>query len=246
MRLLTLKSVLVAVDLDDASVPALRTASRLAALAGAELHLLHVRLSPDLNRGPELKRHFDEVVPDAANAESVEEMVGRPAAVIVEHAVKVNADAIILGPHRRSGGDAVMGSTAAGVVRNASCPCLVVTGELRLPLQSVVVSVDLSDATAGSVSVALTWASALRPRSDNARLSILHVSETASSSAEQRMHEESARARPRWWRRPYRHSRSDEVRRRPSRCDHQRCRLRNAGPSGHGKSWQSQCTFRHG
>jgi hypothetical protein len=38
MRLLTLRSILVATDLDEASKPALRTGARLAPLAGASLH----------------------------------------------------------------------------------------------------------------------------------------------------------------------------------------------------------------
>ena len=46
MWLLTLKSVLLATDLGEASLPATRTAVRLATLAGATLHLVHVTDSP--------------------------------------------------------------------------------------------------------------------------------------------------------------------------------------------------------
>jgi nucleotide-binding universal stress UspA family protein len=197
MRLLSLKSILVAVDLDEASIPALRTAARLADLAGAELHLLHVRAVPDLDGGPRLGRHFRDVVEAAPVPDSVEEIVGLPAAVIVQHALKVKADAILLGPHRQTATDERLGSTASAVVNTASCPCLILANELRLPLQRVIAPIDISNPTGGSLSVALTWASALRPRTGNVALAALHVTNSASGTASLRLHEEIEQARVR-------------------------------------------------
>src|SRR5690606_17824489 len=97
MWLLTLKSILVATDLDETSQPALRTAARLAPLAGAQLHLLHVTGSsspgsPDAD--VRLREHFRLVAPDAPEPDTARVLPGSPAAVIVEHAARVEADAV--------------------------------------------------------------------------------------------------------------------------------------------------------
>jgi nucleotide-binding universal stress UspA family protein len=197
MRLLSLKSILVAVDLDDTSIPALRTAADLASLTDAELHLLHVRPEPDSDREPRLQRHFQEAAGDRRIPDSIEEIIGLAAPVIVQQALKVSADAIVLGPHRKGRSDAALGSTAAAVVNTASCPCLVLATELRLPLRTVMAPVDVSNAMGGSLSVALTWASALRPRSADVTLAALHVTNAAPDSAQQRLHEEVQHARSR-------------------------------------------------
>lgn len=178
MWLLTLRSILVATDLGEASLPALRTAARLAPLAGARLHLLHVADDPPPGGEARLREHFRRAVPEAPEPDGAAVIPGSPAAVIVEHAARMEADAVILGPHRRTGapeGTGAMGSTAASVVAAAPCPCLVVPAELRLPLERVVVPVDLSEIAGGALSVALSWASALRPPGGEARLTALHV-----------------------------------------------------------------------
>lgn len=198
MWLLTLKSVLVATDLDEASLPALRTAARLAPLAGARLHLLHVSGASSPDGDTRLREHFRFAAPDAPDPATARVIPGSPATVIVEHAVRVAADAIILGPHRRGGTRGKMGSTAARVVRTAPCPCLVAATELRLPLERVVVPIDLSEVAGGALSVALSWASALRPPRGKAHLTALHVTpDPAPPTAEQAVREEVRQARER-------------------------------------------------
>jgi nucleotide-binding universal stress UspA family protein len=195
MWLLTLRSILVATDLGEASRPALRTGARLAQLAGAALHLLHVADDPPPGGEARLREHFRLAVPDAPGPDGVAVIPGSPAAVIVEHAVRLGADAVILGPHRRQGAAGPMGSTAASVVVAAPCPCLVAAAELRLPLERVVVPVDLSEIAGGALSVALSWASALRPPGGEARLTALHVApDPASATAGQAVREEVRRA----------------------------------------------------
>lgn len=174
MRLLALKSILVATDLDAASQPALRTGARLAALADAKLHLLHVASQPEPHAADRLAAHFRAVVGEDAEAD-VEVVIGKPAETIVAHARKVDASVIVLGPHRHIGARTAMGSTASEVVRTAPCPCLVAAVELNLPLERVLAPIDLSEIAGGALSVALSWASALRPRGDDARLTALHV-----------------------------------------------------------------------
>ena len=198
MWLLALRSILVATDLGEASRPALRTAARLAPLAGARLHLLHVADDPPPGGEARLREHFRGAVPEAPEPDAVAVIPGSPAAVIVEHALRVGADAVILGPHRRVGATQEMGSTAAGVVRTAPCPCLVAATELRLPLERVVVPIDLSEIAGGALSVALSWASALRPPGGEAHLTALHVTPPpAPPAAGQAVREEVRRARAR-------------------------------------------------
>jgi nucleotide-binding universal stress UspA family protein len=197
MRLLTLKSILVATDLGDASLPALRTAARLAQLAGAEIHLLHVAGDPGPNDETRLREQFQLTASTGLEPLTVEVLSGSPAVVIVEQAVRVGADAIIVGPHRRAGATAALGSTAASVVRTAPCPCLVVVTELRLPLERVIAPIDLSEVGGGALAVALSWASALRPRGGDVDLTALHVTRSPASTTAREVHEEVQRARSR-------------------------------------------------
>ena len=181
MRLLTLKSILLATDLSDASLAPLRTASRLATLSGARLHVLHVVDRPGAGSRMQVEEHLRTSVPDAPAPASIIVVPGSPAEVIVEQAGRCGADTIVLGPHRRGGTGGELGGTASSVVRTASCPCLVVATELRLPLERIVAPIDLSRAADGALSVALSWASALRPPRGRAHLITLHVSPTVPS-----------------------------------------------------------------
>ncbi len=198
MRLLKLKSVLVATDLDASSASALRTAARLAALAGARLHLVHVADHTVAGGESRLRELFRVAAPDAPGIESAQVARGMPAGAIVEWAARVDADVVVLGPHRRGTGQAgELGSTAASLVRTAPCPCLVTAEELRLPLERVIAAIDLSQAAGGVLSVALTWASALRPRGGAAGLTALHVASSPAGDTERRVDEEVQRARAR-------------------------------------------------
>ena len=198
MRLLTVKSVLVATDLDASSPSALRTAARLATLAGARLHLVHVADRPAIGDEARLRELFEKTAPDAPGLESAQVVHGMPPEAILKRAAGVDADVVILGPHRGGTGQTGgLGSTAASIVRTAACPCLVTATELRLPLERVVAAIDLSEASSGVLSVALTWASALRPRDGKARLTALHVASNPGEDTVQRVREEVQRARAR-------------------------------------------------
>lgn len=198
MRLLKLKSVLVAVDLDEPSPEALRAAARLASLAGARLSLLHVADPPVEDGEARLRQAFRSVAPEAGAPDRVQVARGSAAEVIVAEAARVEADVVILGPHRRRGGEAgALGSTAASVVRAAGCPCLVTATDVRLPLERIIAAIDSSPAAGGVLSVALSWASALRPRGGKPRLATLHVAPASDPSAQRRLPEEIQRARER-------------------------------------------------
>lgn len=197
MRLLTLRSILVAADLDPASSAALRTAARLASLAEAELHLVYATTAPEPDAVARLREHFRITCPAAGEPESMEVVSGVPAEAILKQAVTVDADVVVLGPHRRVGTDAPMGSTAARVVRTAPCPCLVAAADLRLPLQRVMAPIDLSSTAGGALSVAVTWTSALRQPGSAARLTALHVAAGADPMVLRRVQDEVERARGR-------------------------------------------------
>ncbi|HEU4556501.1 MAG TPA: universal stress protein [Longimicrobium sp.] len=198
MWLLRLRSVLVATDLGPASEPALRTGARLAALAGAEFHLLHATDTPVSGGAGRLEEQLRLTAPEASAPASVCIDSGDAASAIMRRADRVAADAIVLGPHRRAHAGGEMGSTAASVVRGARSPCLVAATELRLPLQRVLVPIDLSETAEGALSVTLSWASALRPRDGTVEVVALHVTpDPADPAVIRAVHDEAARARTR-------------------------------------------------
>lgn len=197
MWLLRLRSVLVATALDPTSRPALLAGARLAPLAGAELHLLHATDTAIANGAGRLKEELRLASAEAPEASSVCVSSGDPATAILERADRVAADVIVVGPHRRSDAGGEMGSTAAAVVRGARCPCLVAATELRLPLERVTVPIDLSEVAAGALSVALSWATALRPRTGTATVVALHIAPRHDPATTQAVREEVARARAR-------------------------------------------------
>jgi nucleotide-binding universal stress UspA family protein len=179
VKLLSLKTILAATDLDDGSRAALKTARDLGHAAGAEIHLVHV--SND-------DRATDAVATSArdagfpAGAAAVHVVRGDPAHAINMLSDKLGADAILVGSHRKrheSKGRQLLGSTALALVTNASVPCMVVVHPLRLPLRRVVAGVEISDSTPGTLEVALSWASALRAHkrgeSSSTVLTALHV-----------------------------------------------------------------------
>ena len=72
------------------------------------------------------------------------------------------------------------------LVTRASIPCMVAARPLQVPLQRVVVAVDLSDTARGALIVGLSWASALRTQAHTANASTgliaLHINESAESA----------------------------------------------------------------
>ncbi len=173
MRPLTLRTILVATDLDPSSDAALDSAHRLAKAAGAALHVLHVPVPPDTRDASRPPRHdaADAVggvlrragVPEDAAA--VHLIPGPPADTIRSLADRMAADVVVIGPHRQRGHAArghALGGTARAVAAGAFAPCLVAPQSLRLPLERVLIPIDLSDTARGALLVGLSWASALR------------------------------------------------------------------------------------
>lgn len=172
MKLLHLKVVLAAIDADESSHDTLRAARELATVAGAKLHVVHATgadARPDSTRRAASGGGVDAVRElfghsDARRSEgSLEIVAGEPTYVIRSFADKIRADVIVLGRHRERRADQQgIGSTALGVVTNSWAPCLVLSRPMELPLERVLVPVDLSNTSRGALVVALSWASALR------------------------------------------------------------------------------------
>jgi nucleotide-binding universal stress UspA family protein len=189
MRPVTLRTVVVATDLDRSSDAAVDTAHRLAQAAGGALHVIHA-LSPrkvgDAG-APTPDDHADAVRAVLRRASVAEDdakihlIPGAPGDTIRSFADRMTADVIVVGPHRErdhAGNRYPLGGTARAVTVGAFAPCLVVAKPLRLPLERVLVPIDLSDTARGALLVGLSWASALRGEATADRmtaLTVLHV-----------------------------------------------------------------------
>jgi nucleotide-binding universal stress UspA family protein len=187
MNLLHLRVVLAAIDSDESSLNVLRGAHELVTAAGASLHVVSV--APAVNSSPatnvpgadEHRNTIAQVLNRAdvpASEVSLHLLAGDPVHAIRSVADKVSADVIVLGRHR--GGSAekrALGSTALAVVTNSWAPCLILSQGMSLPLERVLVPVDLSDTSRGALVMALSWASALRGAS--------RIGESASGEAVQ-------------------------------------------------------------
>lgn len=195
-----IKAILVASDLSESAREILRTGAALAALTEAELHVVYAEEPQESGRygsAPEqerlrateaaLREQLGRALPPAAVVTSYHVSPGRAHEVILERAVEVQADLIVIGPHReRSVGNEVLGTTADRLVRTSELPCLIVHAPLSLPLRCVLVPSDLSDAARGALDVALIWGGALRQPTTSGketRLHVLHVLPSAPGRA---------------------------------------------------------------
>lgn len=178
MRPLTLRSILAATDLSDDDLPALRTAAALARLAEAQLHVVHAGTEDDRDLVQALERQLRTADPDFAMPPGTTIRSGRADRVITDASQMIDADVIVLGPHRPDMARSTTG-TAYRVAAGAERPCLVLPGEMPLPLGRILVPIDASETARGALAVALMWASALRRRTQNGSaattLVVLHV-----------------------------------------------------------------------
>lgn len=193
MKTPTFRSILAAADLTPASAEVIRAAAALALRTGARLHVVHACDLPVLvygnaaaggiaveqriqAAGERLAAHIDGAMPDGLRPASQEVRFGSPADIVIERAAEVEADLIVLGPHRpRPVGDLFLGSTADRVIRRAAAPCLVVRGEFALPLRRVMVPIDLSDPSRGALDLALGWTMGLGASDEGERVPHVEV-----------------------------------------------------------------------
>lgn len=192
------RAILAATDLTEASDPVLRAAAALCALTGATLHVLHAfdfPMSPytDTVAGVasfqarigqserDLRRQIERVVPAGVNVAEPRLEIYTAHRAILEHARSIGAELVVIGPHaRREMEVGFLGGTADRLLRTLEAPCLVVRGELRMPLRHVLVPMDLSDPSRAAMDVAVAWATGLgEHRGDlpgaETEISVVHV-----------------------------------------------------------------------
>lgn len=158
-----LRTVLAGTLLDEENDPVVRTALAVARAAGARIHLVHAMPAAPQLVGPETGLGEDVTLqmtawceeklraqiarlgirePELAGAEV---LAGAPHRVLVDAAEKTGAELLVVGATGCGPLAAEMlGSTADRVLRKASCPVLVVRGELPVPPRRVLAPVDLS------------------------------------------------------------------------------------------------------
>jgi nucleotide-binding universal stress UspA family protein len=192
-----IRSILAANDRSEAADKVVRAAADLAVLTAAELHVVHALELPSpqpdigvavvgvdaaLEEAREAQRQeLRYSIPPTILVDSCEVGFGRPQTVILQRAAEVEADLIVIGPHRPHRlADRVLGTTADRVIRTSEAPCLIVRAPLTLPLRRILVASDLSSSAQRALEVALTWGGALRmptERGGGTTLSVLHLLE---------------------------------------------------------------------
>lgn len=163
--------VLIATDLTDRSAHALRRAVALAGEAGAELRILHVLktgIQEDANgvaqgvardRLEAELRHITGKEADGDTGPTIRICHGAPAEAILSQAERYGPDLIVLGAHGEPRlRDAIFGTTAGHVVREASQPVLIVRNDPSRSYQKMLVAVD-DEAAEQVLELALAFAS---------------------------------------------------------------------------------------
>src|SRR3954465_15536011 len=175
MRLLALRTILVASDLTPASDGAVRTALALSRAAGATLHVVHVAADThDKPLADDRRAHYRSTLDSAVRAIGAKDdevaihiATGEPPPAIRHPADKVHADVVVLGRGGADGSaihDRPLGGTAYAVMSRSLAPCLALGTPLALPMRKALVAIDRTETARGALLVALSWMSALRDR----------------------------------------------------------------------------------
>jgi nucleotide-binding universal stress UspA family protein len=191
------KHILCPTDLSNASRPALRYGAAIAAWYDAQLTLLHVVPTFDaLQIPPGALGETVQLVYPATDAEVVamlqqqaeatgatavnpalEAKAGDTTDVIIDRALTLPADLVVMGTHGRSGFNRLLyGSIAEQVLHRASCPVLAVPphapATADVTFRRVVCALDFSPASLQAVGFALDLT-----RQANGALTVLHAVE---------------------------------------------------------------------
>jgi nucleotide-binding universal stress UspA family protein len=196
MRLLEVRTILVASDLTDVSHAAVQTAVDLSRASGAALHVVHVAPDTDDSVDDEDRRtrqlgRLDAELHGVGATEGEFEchlVSGEPAASIADQAHRIHADVVILGrgPTKASAShDRSLAGTAHAVMSQSHALCLAIAEPLTLPITNAVVAIDRSESARAALLVALSWISLLRattPGEEQPTLTTLYVDSGADSS----------------------------------------------------------------
>jgi len=189
----TFKHILCPIDLSEASAHAVEQAIAFAHWTRATVTVLYVYEplytpipglpSSDYDITDEERertrvraaRFMSELVQDGAS--NLEIAVGHPARVIVQDAMDLPADLIVMGTHGASGFERlILGSVTEMVLRHAPCPVLTVPlrahATSHMPLRRILCAIDFSDWSLAAVDIAASLA-----EQAGAALDLLHVIE---------------------------------------------------------------------
>jgi nucleotide-binding universal stress UspA family protein len=185
------KQILCPIDFSEASSHAIDQAAAVAGYYQSRITALHVvaplfavagvATSPDEAGEVDRFRRLttEEFAPASAKGIRVEAFVdvGQPASTILDRAVSLPADLIVIGTHGTSGFQhLVLGSVTEKVLRKATCPVLTVPPRAQatsqLPFKRLLCAVDFSDASLDAVRSALSLT-----QESGSTLTLLHVLE---------------------------------------------------------------------
>ena len=172
-----IRSIVVGLELEEREGPdpVLATAKTLADALEAELHVVHALESGPLE--PPLHPNVAEEVERAAQVLDLtlesfpgggcepatrHVALGRAHRILLERAETVDADLLVLGPHRGvrlpTGG---LGTTTDRLLRTARIPCWIARGTLQLPLHKLATATDFSARAHPALDLALALAADL-------------------------------------------------------------------------------------
>lgn len=198
------RSILVATGLGpDTDLP-VRVAGFLSERSGAAVHLMHaLELQPmpvaadGSDAAPnfralvarttrELEEQAQRALPAGRKPSSTEVVVFTPHKAILNRALQVEADLIVLGAHRRRPrGDHILGPTPDRVIRSAAAPCLIVPRCEVRPFRKIVAPVDLQMPAAAALDLAQRWALNFGPDdAENAEIHALYIAPEDAGTAQ--------------------------------------------------------------
>jgi nucleotide-binding universal stress UspA family protein len=176
-------NLLCPVDFSEPSAAALRYAAALTSVVSGHLTILHVRpASPARDAGRPTDGNLETFVSTVIGSDEAVEILersGDPVTEILNAAVAVGSDVIVMGTHGRSGFQRLLlGSVAERVLRRATAPVLAVPQRDRtvtqcpFSLSTVLCAVDFSESSRRAVEFAASIAAAA-----GARLALAHALE---------------------------------------------------------------------
>lgn len=196
------RSIVVGTDLTRDADRVVRSAASIAALTGADLHVLHVVLVPagpyagwlagsDPEEGGPVKRaereleaQFRRATPPGFEGAKLSVVTGTTTSdTIRKHAEELAADLIVLGPNRGAPADRpYLGTTADRLIRTAGLPCLIIRDPLVFPIRRIGVLTDFSQAARAAQWTATDWLEAFSggaspdgTRQGRPEISIAHI-----------------------------------------------------------------------
>jgi len=179
-----IECLIIGTSLTEASDAVVRGGMKLARSAGAKVHLAHAYSTPMTYTGspflPEvptgevlkaeraaLQRKLDSQIErlgiERGELAGVHLDSGPAHRLLIETAQQVGADLLVVGATEAPRLARVFGSTADRVVRKATCPVLVLRGELPVPPRRVLLPVDLSPLSTEAFEIGLGLLAQIAP-----------------------------------------------------------------------------------